>query len=142
MEYGQKVLVYVDDIEKWQVGELIERCISVEDGILEKWRIQVVTGTALVRYMKDTMYEFKKDGCGYLLEEGKEIKAKINFKTWDLEEWSESWDDPEYFKDLFSNKEEIYTLRWDGQEFFEIVNIEDERENELFEPHQLIILEV
>lgn len=77
MEYGKKVIVYVDDIEKWQVGELIERYAIVEENILESWRIQVITNsTAIVRYVKKSK-ELKMDGCGYLLEGEMETMAKI-----------------------------------------------------------------
>lgn len=140
-------------LEKWNIDG---RCAYP----LEKWRIETTLGTNIVRTVKistiDTFeldeelrnnsiiksFSFKSDGYGYPLEKDKKIKAKINFKNWDLEEWSETWDDPEYFKGLFSNKEEVYIFSWDGQEFFELISVEDERKNELFEPQQLIILEV
>lgn len=76
------------------------------------------------------------------LEKDKKIKAKINFKSWDLDEWSQTCDDPKYFSNLFSNKEEVYEMRWDGKEFFELMNAPDEREGTLFEIKDLIILEV
>lgn len=76
MEYGKKVLIYVDDIERWKVGELIERYAIVQEGILESWRIEATSGTVIVRYIKNSK-ELKQDGCGYLLKGEVETMAKI-----------------------------------------------------------------
>lgn len=57
------VSVYVDDLEKWQTAELIEKYES--SAAFEKWRMRTCTGTEIVRYVKDSNYNRTTDGCGY-----------------------------------------------------------------------------
>lgn len=74
-------------------------------------------------------------------KKGFNAKAKVNFNSWSLKDWSESWDDPQYFFNLFDNKrDQVYEFQWDGQEFWELVNCKDERRDTLFESNQLIFI--
>lgn len=74
-----------------------------------------------------------------VLQEGFTVKAKVNFQMWNVDEFAESWDDPEYFRDIFlNNKDDIYEMVWDGKEFWELKSADDEREGTLFQTKDLI----
>lgn len=134
---GMVVRIYDGDLVGWTFGTLIEKSSSI--GALEKWRIETLDGTNLVRYVKSNYINFKKDGCGYVLKEGYIEKAKVNFNAWDIEAFAESWDDPDYFRDIFlDKKDEVYEMEWDGEEFWELHGVDDEREDTLFETKDLI----
>lgn len=131
------VKVYDGDLIGWTFGTLVEKCSSL--GILSKWRIETLDGTNLVRFVKSSYRNFKQDGCGYMLKEGFTVKAKVNFEVWDIEAFAESWDDPDYFRNIFLNrKDEVYEMEWDGEEFWELKNADDEREGTLFQTKELI----
>lgn len=137
LKKGMLVKVYDGDLVGWTFGTLIEKSSSV--GTFEKWRIETLDGTNLVRYVKSRYSDFKQDGCGYVLKKGFTVKAKVNFEVWDIEAFAESWDDPDYFRDIFqNNKDEVYEMEWDGKEFWELKNADDEREGTLFETEDLI----
>lgn len=137
LKKGMLVKVYDGDLIGWTFGTLVEKCSSFNS--FEKWKIETLDGTNLVRFVKSRYEDFKQDGCGYLIKEGHIEKAKINFNKWDIEAFAESWDDPKYFADIFlSKKDEIYRFEWDGKEFWELKNVDDEREGTLFETKDLI----
>lgn len=131
------VKVYDGDFIGWTFGYLVEKYSSL--GILSKWKIETLDGTNLVRYVKSRYSHFKQDGCGYVLEKGYTEKAKINFNKWDLEEFANSWDDADYFRNIFLDRQdEVYEMQWDGIEFWELKNVDDEREGTLFQTKELI----
>lgn len=137
LKKGMLVKVFDGDLIGWTFGTLIEKVDNI--GTLEKWKIQTLDGTNLVRYVKSSYSDFKQDGCGYVLKEGFTVRAKVNFEVWDIESFAESWDDPEYFRNIFLNeKNETYDMQWDGEEFWELHGAEDEREGTLFETKELI----
>lgn len=132
------VKVYDGDLVGWTFGTLAEKYPN-NSKAFEKWNITCIDGSNLIRYIKTKYNSFKEDGCGYLLTKGFSIQAKINFNTWDLNGYAESWDDPEYFRNIFLNKkDENYKMIWDGNEFWELKNADDEREGTLFETKDII----
>lgn len=132
------VKVYDGDLVGWTFGTLEEKYTN-NSKAFEKWCVKCIDGTKLVRYIKTKYTDFKEDGCGYVLNKGFIIQAKINFNTWDLNGYAESWDDPEYFRNIFLNKkDENYEMIWDGNEFWELKNADDEREGTLFETKDII----
>ena len=73
-------------------------------------------------------------------------KGKINFQQWtkeDREDFYESWDDPEYFRNLYEADKEktydfkIYNDRDTNELLCEIVN-DDERDGTIFYKHEVI----
>lgn len=140
MKSGMLVKVYDGDLVKWTLGTLMEKYPSSSKAF-EKWNIKCIDGTNLIRYIKSKYSSFKEDGCGYLLTKDFTVKAKINFNVWDVNQFAESWDDPEYFKSIFLNtKNEVYEMKWDGEEFFELINVTDERDGTLFGIKDLLII--
>lgn len=134
------VKVYDGDLVGWTFGTLKEKYPN-NSKAFEKWNVTCLDGTNLIRYIKTKYKDFKEDGCGYVLNKGFILQAKVNFKTWDIEAFAESWDDPEYFKNIFLDKQdEIYEMVWDGEEFFELLTAPDEREGTLFEIKDLLIV--
>jgi hypothetical protein len=131
------VKVYDGDLIGWTYGTLIEKHIRFES--LERWTIETLDGTNLVRWVKEHYSDFAKDGCGYVLKEGYITEAKVNFYKWNKEEYYETYDCPEYYRRLYeSNREKTYSFKWDGKEFWELINEIDEREGALFYTKELI----
>lgn len=68
MKKDQKVIVYDGDLLGYVQATLINRYSIVEEGVLEKWLMETVDGTRLVRFVKNHSNKIK-DGCGYIIEE-------------------------------------------------------------------------
>ncbi|WP_291548109.1 hypothetical protein [Clostridium sp. HMP27] len=135
---GMVVKIYDGDLIGWTFGTLVEK-YSNNISSFEKWKIQTLDNTNLVRFVKDIYKDFKQDGCGYILKEGFTVKAKVNFQTWNIDAFAESWDNPEYFRNIFlDSQDEVYEMEWDGTEFWEIKNVDDEREGTLFEMKDIV----
>lgn len=130
MEKGQLVKVYDGDLVGFVTATLEELIAVVEEGELERWTMITEDGTKLCRFIKNYPNPVK-DGCGYILEEGKDKFEKSFYckgtgeNHYDIskEYYINTFEDSEYIDICYCETPEIEGVTIDRKDILKIAEI-------------------